>query len=797
MQKKHIFFLLLILFPFVVVAQRHTISGYVTDNSTGEKLISANVYNAITLQGSITNTYGFYSVTLPADTVWLTVSYVGYKPIVHRFLLKKDTVINMSLELQGALEEVTITTARIESVVEKSQMSSNVVQMNMIKNLPVILGEIDLLKIIQLLPGVQSGTEGTSGFYVRGGGPDQNLILLDGVPVYNVNHLFGFFSVFNAEAINNVTLYKGGFPARYGGRLSSVLDVRMKEGNINQVKADVSVGIISSRATIEGPILKDKSSFIVSARRTYLDVLAQPLIWIGNRVNSSYGSDERVTAGYYFYDLNAKINYKFSDRSRVFLSAYTGDDQAYLSDRYSYNKTDNGTDYTKAVSTTRFRLKWGNITTSLRWNYMFNNKLFSNTTLTYSRYRFLTGLGFEEKEDGKLTGESKFEYISGIYDAGAKIDFDYLPSTNHYIRFGLNFTNHEFNPGVTLFRDKYEGYPGIDTTLGNKKVFANEINLYAEDDFKIGSRLKINSGLHFSNIFLKNTSYNSLEPRISARFLITPKLSAKAAFSTMNQYLHLLSNSSIGLPTDLWLPVTDSIKPQNSWQYAAGLAYSLNDQVDISIEGFYKEMINLIEYKEGASFLSVNDDWQQKIEIGKGNSYGLEFLIEKTAGKLTGWIGYTHSYAYRTFPNINKGKQFPYKYDRRHDISLVLTYKFSERVDAGLTWVYGTGNAVTLVTDKYEKIIPPQMYGYYQNLLGSYESRNAFRMPVYHRLDLGVNFNKQKKYGLRTWSWGIYNVYNRMNPFMLYIEDHGDKPSKLMQLSLFPIIPSVSYRYKF
>jgi outer membrane receptor for ferrienterochelin and colicin len=795
MQKKYLSFLFSLVLSVMVSGQRYTISGFITDFSTGEKLISANVYNAKTLQGSITNTYGFYSITLPADSVWLTVSYVGYKPIVHKFFLNADTAINLPLSIQSEIEEVTISTARIESLVEKSQISSNVVQMSMVKNLPVILGEVDLLKIIQLLPGVQSGTEGTSGFYVRGGGPDQNLILLDGVPVYNVNHLFGFFSVFNAEAINNVTLYKGGFPARYGGRLSSVLEVRMKEGNLNEFKADASVGIISSRATIEGPIVKDKSSFIISARRTYLDAMVTPLIWLSNLASSSYDSDQRISAGYYFYDLNAKVNYKFSDRSRVFLSAYTGDDKAYFSNRFSYD--DYGLDDTKVISTSKFQLKWGNITTSLRWNYMFNNKLFSNTTLTYSRYRFLTGLSFEEKEDRQLIGESKFEYISGIYDAGAKIDFDYLPSTNHYIRFGLNYTNHEFNPGVTLFRNKYEDLASIDTTLGNKKVFANEINFYAEDDFKFGSRLKINAGLHFSNIFLKNTSFNSLEPRISARLLITSKLSVKAAFSTMNQYLHLLSNTSIGLPTDLWLPVTDSIKPQRSWQYAAGFVYSLSDEIDVSIEGFYKDMVNLIEYKEGASFLSVNDDWQQKIEVGKGNSYGVEFLLEKTTGKMTGWLGYTHSYAYRTFPNINSGKQYPYKYDRRHDVSLVLTYKFSEHMDAGMTWVYGTGNAVTLVTDKFERLVPEQMYGYGGDLLGSYENRNGFRMPAYHRLDLGVNLHKQKKYGVRTWSWGVYNAYNRKNPFMLFIEEHGEKPSKLMQLSLFPIIPSLSYRYKF
>jgi len=796
MRKTTMFFLLLMLCPLAIFGQRFTISGYLTDNSTGEKLINANIYNAITRQGTVTNNYGFYSITLPSDSVYLTFSYVGYLPVVYKLLLNKDTTINMPLPLEGELDEVTISGSRIESIVDKTQMSSNEVQMKMVKNLPVILGEIDLLKTIQLLPGVQSGTEGTSGFYVRGGGPDQNLILMDGVPVYNVNHLFGFFSVFNAEAINSATLIKGGFPARYGGRLSSVLDVRMKEGSNRKFKGSFAIGTIASRFTFEGPIIKDKCSFIVSARRTYIDVLARPLIWLINKQNTDNGFVENIKAGYYFYDLNAKINYIFSNRNRLYLSVYNGDDQAYLIDKYGTENYYNGVT-TKTSSKEEFRLKWGNITTSLRWNYMFSDKLFSNTTLAYSRYRFLTRLEYEEKRNDSITGQGKFDYISGIYDAGAKIDFDYLPSPNHYIRFGLNYTNHEFNPGVSLYRDKYQGSEGIDTTLGNKRVFANEINLYAEDDFKIGSHLKINAGLHFSNFFLKNTHYNSLEPRISANLALSSKLSAKAAFSVMNQYIHLLSNTSIGLPTDLWLPVTDSIKPQNSLQYAVGLAYSLTNQIDISIEGFYKEMVNLIEYKEGASFLSFSDDWQQKVEIGKGNSYGIEFLIEKSSGKFTGWIGYTFAYANRQFPNINQGKQFPYKYDRRHDISVVLTYKFSDRVDVGLTWVYGTGNAATLVTDKFEKATSNEIYGYGQGLVGSFESRNAFRMPSYQRLDLGVNLHKQKKHGLRTWSLGVYNVYNRQNPFMLMIEDRGDKPSKLMQISLFPIIPSFSYRFEF
>jgi outer membrane receptor for ferrienterochelin and colicin len=798
------FFFLLLLCSKLISGQRYTISGFITDVATGEKLISANVYNTKTKQGTTTNNYGFYSISLPSDSVFMAFSFVGYNPVILKFHLKRDTTVNIKLSLNTEIKEVTINGSRMDSKVDKTQMSANEVQLKMVKNLPVILGEIDLLKTIQLLPGVQSGTEGTSGFYVRGGGPDQNLILMDGVPVYNVNHLFGFFSVFNAEAINSATLIKGGFPARFGGRLSSVLDVRMKEGNNQKLKGDFSIGLIASRFTLEGPIIKDKCSFIVSARRTYIDVLAQPLIMYENKQSSEGGDISHVNAGYYFYDLNAKINYKFSDKNRLYLSVYNGDDQAYLIDKYSYDKSlINGE---KVIISTKneFRLKWGNINSSLRWNYLFSDKLFSNTTLTYSRYRFLTRLGYTEKEDNNTTGESKFDYISGIYDAGSKIDFDYIPLPDHYVKFGINYTNHEFNPGISLLRDYYEGKTNVDTTLGNKAIFANEICMYAEDDFKIGSRLKINTGVHFSNFFLKNKRYSSVEPRISANLSINSKLSAKAAFSEMNQYLHLLSNSTIGLPTDLWLPVSDSIRPQNSIQFATGFAYCLNNQIDISIEGFYKNMVNLIEYKEGASFLSLTDDWQQKIEIGKGNSYGIEFLIEKNTGKFTGWIGYTLSYAYRKFQNLNEGRRFPYKYDRRHDISLVLTYKFNERVDVGLTWVFGTGNATTLVSDKYEKAISTETYGdyyryniYYPGIIGSYQSRNSFRMPSYHRLDLGINLHKQKKHGKRTWRFGVYNVYNRQNPFIMMIEPQGEDPSKLVQLSLFPIIPSFSYRYEF
>ncbi len=760
-------------------SQRYTISGYIRDAASGEALISATIYQTVNMAGTNSNEYGFYSISLPAGKVKLVVSYVGYKPYSEEFELNANRTLNVKLESATELDEVTVTENSVENKVESSQMSVVEVPIQMIRNLPVIFGEVDILKAIQLLPGVQSGTEGTSGFYVRGGSPDQNLILLDGVPVYNANHLFGFFSVFNADAIHNVQLYKGGFPARFGGRLSSVLDIRMKEGNNNNFKVSGSLGIIASKLTIEGPIWKDHTTFLISGRRTYLDVLAKPIIAMGNR---EYGDGE-INAGYYFYDTNMKINHRFNNKHALYLSAYLGKDRAYVKSEDTYDNVVNETD---------FGLQWGNITTALRWNYQITDKLFANTTITYSEYEFDTGGGM--KTTDKKIGDVdwyKFSYISGINDVGAKVDFNYMPVPEHFIKFGLNGVEHTFKPGVNVFNLKSGNDYNIDTTFGNRNIYTKEYMAYFEDDMKLGSRVKVNAGIHFSAFQVENKNYTSIQPRISARFLVNERLSVKAAFSTMTQYIHLLSNTSIGLPTDLWLPVTDSIQPQQSWQAALGVAYSLFDDFDVSIEGFYKKMENLIEYKEGASFFSIRDNWEQKVEIGEGQSYGIEFLIEKKVGKYTGWVGYTWARAYRQFENISDGKEFPYTYDRRHDASIVLNYKFNDKVDLGVTWVYGTGNATTLGIQKYVT------YGEnsYQ-LVEYYESRNNFRTPAYHRLDIGVNFKKEKKWGERTWSFGVYNAYNRKNPFFMQFEARGNK-QVLVQYSLFPLIPSVSYNFVF
>lgn len=768
-------------------SQRFTISGVVEDKATGEKLIGCNVYDAATLKGTVSNPYGFYSLTLPTSLVRITFSYVGYESVTLEIPLRRDTVINISLDPVISLDEVVISAEKTKSAVQSTQMSMTELNARTIKGLPVLFGEVDVLKALQLLPGVKGGNEGTSGIYVRGGGPDQNLILLDGVPVYNANHLFGFFSVFNPDAIQSVKMITGGFPARYGGRLSSVLDIRMKDGNNKKFAVEGSVGLISSKLTIEGPIIKDKTSFIVSGRRTYIDVLAQPFIkW---QARNDY---ENFSAGYYFYDLNAKINHKFSEKSRLFLSAYSGKDQAYM------KAVEKGEQYRWDDEA---GLGWGNLTAALRWNYVITPKLFSNTTVTYSRYNFLTSLLDKKEENNQPVSEYSFGYDSGIVDWAGKIDFDYMPDPNHSIRFGYNYIYHTFKPGVTVFQMNESEFPvPVDTTFGNQDIYAHEWSLFAEDDWTVTPRLKANIGLHFSGFNVKDSTYTSLQPRLSARFLVNEKISVKAAYTHMTQYIHLLTNSTIGLPTDLWLPSTDTIKPQKAIQYAFGVIYEPGEGIEISLEGYYKTMDNLIEYKEGASFFSLQDDWQDKIEMGEGRAYGVEILARKQFGKTSGWIGYTLSWSERRFDNISFGQWFPYKYDRRHDVSIVLNQQIKDNIDIGVTWVFGTGNAVTLPLEKYASL---ESYWYdYKYFTGIeyFQNRNSYRMPAYHRLDIGINFRKDTRWGERVWSFGAYNVYNRKNAFYLafdeqYVEN-GPAQTVLKQYSLFPIIPSISYSFK-
>jgi outer membrane cobalamin receptor len=771
---------LLLLIPVVASAQKFTISGYVKDAATGENLIGSAILNRKTFQGTTANVHGFYSITLPSDSIHLVYSYVGYSPVAVNLLLKRDTTIDIGLANSNQLDEVVVEATKSDEIQEISQMSAVNVPIEQIKNLPALLGQVDVLKVLQLMPGVKS-SEGSTGLYVRGGGPDQNLMLLDGVPVYNASHLFGFFSVFNADAINRVELIKGGFPARYGGRLSSVIDINMKDGNMKEMHGEGSIDVIAAKFTLEGPIKKDKTSFLVSGRRTYLDALVAPFVRIEN-------ADARF--GYFFYDLNTKLNHVINKRNRIFLSTYLGDDKAYVRDQWE----NTGQSYKN-----EFGLKWGNIITAFRWNNVVGPRLFSNLTATYSRYRFTVFSNNEEKmtsPSGQVQ-ESKYytEYFSGIRDWALKMDYDFVPNPSHYIRFGGSGIIHRFSPGAYT----YNADMPRDTTIGSKNIDAIELASYIEDDIKVTGNLKVNAGIHVSSFNVDSRWYYSVQPRISGRYLVNKDLSIKASYAAMMQYIHLLTNAGLGLPTDLWVPSTALVKPQRANQFAIGLARNFKSEYEASIEGYYKKMYNLIEYKEGASFINVQSDWQEKVAInGKGESYGSELLLQKKTGKVTGWIGYTLSWTNRQFNDLNNGKWFPYKYDRRHDLSVAMTHAWNDRMDFSATWVYGTGNAVSLPTATYRSILSsPYAGSYFGQDVYYYGDRNSFRMRSYHRLDLSFSFWKTKKWGRSKWTLAVYNVYSRRNPFFMDLTYDDDGNRKFAQYSLFPIIPSINYSFKF
>ncbi len=770
-----------------------TVSGYMTDAASGESLISATLLDRISGQGAVTNNYGFYTLTLPAGEVSLEYSYTGYETVVKEFRLTRDTVIHVGLVFSPEmLSGATVTASRSEIGVRGTQMSAIEIPVNQIRRVPALAGEVDVIKAIQLLPGVQSGTEGSAGLYVRGGGPDENLLLLDGVPIYNVNHMMGFFSVFNADAIKNVTLYKGSFPARFGSRLSSIVDVRMKDGNDQAWHGSASLGLLSAKVNVEGPIVKGKTTFNVSARRTYYDVLAQPLIALYMRNNRENG--DQATGGYYFYDLNAKLTHTFSNRDKLYASYYMGDDRVYA----RLNMSDGSMD-------TRLNLgwNWGNIVGSLRWNHVFGPRLFVNTTVNYTQYRHLLDITGNERYQGGANTDFTLGYNSLINDLSAAADFEFNPVPEHDIRFGGTFIHHTFKPSVTTvrFSESAQKDAAIDTTFGDRNLFTNEAALYAEDNWSITPWLKVNLGLRYSLYATSGRTYHSLEPRVSLRALFTDDFSFKASYSEMSQAVHLLSNSNISLPTDLWVPSTDRIEPMRSKQAAAGLFYSLG-VVDLSLEGYYKHMDNVLEYRDGASFFGSTTGWEDKVAMGKGWAYGVEFLVQKKTGRLTGWIGYTWSKTMRQFDReghvINFGKPFPAKYDRRHDLSITAAYELTKKIDLAATFVYGTGVCGSLALQTIQAMPGYDRQFDYYMLADTFpvdylEGRNNYRMPSYQRLDLGVNFKRTFRNGHhRTISLSVFNAYNRNNPFLVYRDG-----KQLVQLSIFPIMPSLSYTYEF
>ena len=786
MKVKKLFAFAFLLTPFFSFCQnKFTISGYVKDSLSGETLIGATVSILGESKGITSNQFGFYSITVPAGTYNFICSYVGYVPQIAKIDLHDNVEYNFEVAPKITTEQaVIISSKKRDANIKNAQMGKIDLSINEIKSIPAFLGEIDILKTIQLLPGVQSAGEGSSGLYVRGGGPDQNLILLDDAVVYNTGHLFGFFSIFNGDAIKNTSLIKGGMPAQYGGRLSSVLDISMKEGNDKNFVIQGGVGLIASRFSIEGPIKKNKASFIVSARRTYVDALVKPFV---RKTSSFFGS------GYYFYDLNAKINYKFSEKDRIYLSGYFGKDKF---------------DFVNGQQSLKVHIPWGNSTGTLRYNHVFNNRLFSNTTIVYNDYKFNFGAN---------QNNFQLNLLSGIKDWNIKEDFDLYPFTNHKLKFGALYTYHTFTPSVVSgSQDTVVFKPN-----NAQQKYAHEAAIYLQDDWDVSDKIKINAGIRES-LFQQIGSYKAyttdadgnridssvykkgqpviiyfgFEPRFTIRYAITDETSLKASVTRNFQYIHLVSNAGTTLPTDVWVPSTLKVKPQESWLYALGLFKNFKDNTyETSVEVYYKQMKNQIEYQDGY-VPSTLEDTENFFTFGKGWSYGTELFINKTKGRLTGWVGYTLSWTYRKFPELNSGEEYFAKYDRRHDLSIVGIYELSKKWKLSATFVFGSGNPTTL---------PQRFYIYDGVLTQEYSRINEYRLPSYSRLDLGAIYtpNKHPTAKLKSeWVFSIYNAYNRKNPYFIYFDQTGNPYNgsldvQAKQVSIFPITPSVTWNFKF
>jgi hypothetical protein len=762
---------------------RFTLNGYIRDSATGESVIGATITINGQQKATISNQYGFYSITLDSGVYDISIAHVSYLVQIAQVELNRNTsAVFQLISKAAAMSEVVVYSRRRDANVVGAQMGKIDLSITQIKNIPACMGEVDILKAIQFLPGLRNAGEGNAGFYVRGGGPDQNLIMLDDAVVYNTGHLFGFFSIFNSDAIKNTSLIKGGMPAQYGGRLSSVLDVTMKDGNMNTFGVEGGIGAIASRLSVQGPISKDKASFIVSARRTYIDALVKPFI---KPTSAFYGS------GYYFYDLNAKINYRFNAKNRLYASGYFGKDV------FRFNN---------ASRSFNAYIPWGNSTATVRWNHVFSPKLFANTTVVYNDYNFEFSAAQERFE---------VTLASGIRDGTLKVDFDYYPIPKHKMKWGGLLTFHRFTPNVfsgrqdsTIFKPVSEG-----------RKNAIEKAIYIQDDWDLSDRWKAAYGVRwsaFSQIgpytqftrdadqnktdsttyghLEKIVSYGGLEPRFTLRYSLNSTTSLKGSVTRNLQFIHLVSNSGTTLPTDLWVPSTFRVKPQISWQYAYGLFKNFaNNKWETSVEFYYKNMQNQIEYKEG--YQPSLKDPEEDFTFGRGWSYGSEWFINKTAGRFTGWFGYTLSWTWRKFPSLNGGEKFPTKYDRRHDLSLVATYELSPRWKLSGVFVYGTGNATSL---------PERFYIINGVLTQEFSSINQYRLPAYHRLDLSATYTPKAKPGRKlqsSWVFSAYNSYSRMNPYFIYYDQSGSPYNgslkiEARQVSLFPVLPSVTWNFK-
>ncbi len=781
-----------------VLAQApRTVAGYVEDAGSGERLIGATLFDAGAGLGTTTNNFGFFSYTYRGDTLRLTAAYVG--------LADLDTVIvgpplgQVVLRMQSSNELTTVqvrakdATERIDQRVQMSQID---VPIEQIKRAPALLGETDVLKAMQYLPGVSGGSEGTAGLYVRGGSPDQNLILLDGVPVYNVSHVLGIFSVFNADAINSVNLVKGGFPARYGGRLSSVIEINMRDGHEDRWHGEGGIGIISSRLTLDGPVGK-KTRVLISGRRTYADLLAKPFIAAANNRNEGEDYSYKTDVAVNFFDVNAKVRHELAPGHTLYLSGYLGGDVFDLEQTSESTRLGTGETYSDAYGG---GVNWGNKIAAARWNYELGPRLFLNTTATFSDYTIDFFSKFYERNG---TEEETYlaRYVSGIRDYGLRSDLSFIPNPSHYLRTGLGVTHHTYSPGALSSRFETE----VETTsieLGSAQEQAVEFAAYVEDEWRLSPKLAVNLGLHAS-AFSNDTAYASLQPRIAARYVLPKGYALKASYARMTQFINLLTSEALSLPTDLWVPSNERILPQRSWQAALGAAREFDGGYELSAEAFYKSMDNVVSYKPGGSFFNFQLDqrWEDKILQGAGEVYGLELLAQKQLGRATGWLGYTLSWNTRAFEGINGGEPFPFRYDRRHDFSALVSYELTERITFTGAWVFATGNAITIPEFQQAGNVGSSPYGAYRTFEQGY-GKNQYRLSNTHRLDFSFEFRKQKRWGERAWVVGAYNAYSHKNPFFLlatsrYNEQTQRSERVFQEISILPVVPSVSYKFKF
>jgi len=794
--------IILLLLQFSVFSQNYSLSGYIKDAQSGEAIIAATIGLEQTGIGTISNEYGFFTLKVPSGEYNIQIKHMGYIDTFLKLKLTKDTSININLKIQiNSLSEVEVKAQTINQKIENPQMSFTQLDTKEITRLsPQLMGETDILKSLSTLPGIQGGMEGSTQISVRGGAPGQNLILLDGIPIYYTSHLLGFMSVFNTDAIKQVGIYKGGFPARYGGRLSSVIDIRMKEGNTQKKETKFDIGLLSTKICTEGPI-KKKASYIISARLapvSYLFWTAQKMIKNGTITN------------YNFYDLSAKFNYQLNSKNKIYLSLYSGSDV--------FKSTYKTKESTIGLNSSDFSLGWGNNIALLRWNHVYKNKIFTNTAFAYSRYQLSSKqkfTGLDKLAERKIEYHVNQEYRSAIEQYEGYWNLFSSPINNYIIRAGVSANYQKFLPNA--YQTQSVDSIAFDTSQNSTPISSSNIVAYLENEYKINKHINFNVGIHFNEYFVEDTFFSSLGPRLSLNFMFTPDISLKLSYAKMQQNIHLLGNSSLGLPTDVWVPATKKVIPEKSQQVALGLTTILKSNILITNEFYYKQLSNMADFKAGTNFLrdgpetdlqnEVISDWRNRTLSGKGEAYGWEFSLSQKTAKMQVNAAYNLSWSWRQFIGLNSDRKFPYRYGRRHKINLNMSYSIKKNIQFNLNWVYMSGFYISVPLNKYPALYPDSKnLPYYvvfgdsnslnpQTHLDGISSKNNFETPAYHRLDIGFSFTKRKKKGIRVWNIGVYNLYNRLNAFNVFVT--GNYTKTIEKLTIFPTLPSISYRYTF